>query len=843
MKREVFRNNSGISLVSIIITIIVVIILAAISIKGLDSRQNAAHAKYVQEFEELRKGVETKRLSNSKNGIENADNGFYRVYVSGDIPYNFMSIGNGEEKIAYLVSLDFIGYDDMSTGRAYREFEAGAEEDLKTVTFGEDDAYVYDSTGRLFYAKGFPHGDEILHEVEPDDGQIYIVKIEKELNPEKTETKVTITIESEKEIDSVRVKNKDDFDEEATEIGEGIYEIIIEENGNYEVTAKDVEDNQDKDDFVVTGIGANQIPTVTARVTNGVEEAGVYKIDELIAYIEVESATAKYMHISTSNVMPEEDVWLPFSTHAQRYFADAGEKTLYVWVKDENGNICEMPYELKILIELKTPAIETPDLVEVSGEINFEITPDNTVWSKSKRVKITFSEGKQSNGYRSEYSINGGRWTATYTPEVLIDVATEGAVISARITYSSVYQNEIAAQGSVTVTKIDREPPTIRYFRVDTTGRYLEVDAIDAKSGLYKDAMGIEKAYIITTDFIEFKYLTDEEINSKPWSTEKTLAITKDARYYVYVRDAAGNISSTSITAEAPDLTPPTVTSSAQSILDYAVITAIARDDTGVVAYGLTKEDHSNPPTEWVEISEEEYIVIEYNNIREDGNYVVWAKDHAGNIGSGEITNVRLFQFPVLDDNYPQSLYVKEGSEVSMEIRVVTPGYPTEYEPQWHVSKDGGETWTPIAVATADKYDFTALYEYNNNLYKCVINHARGVMESKVAKLEVIRITKDKPSADIETETELVLGGVIINKGAVTTSSTTLTIDVYAVNAAEMCISENGTMGEWITYEPSTTYTLTNTTNGDKTITVWVRNNDGTEVSASMSSKIKLDRR
>lgn len=61
------KGNSGISLITVVITVIVIIILASVSFFALDTHKNAVVAKYVQEFEELRKSVETKRLSNSKN--------------------------------------------------------------------------------------------------------------------------------------------------------------------------------------------------------------------------------------------------------------------------------------------------------------------------------------------------------------------------------------------------------------------------------------------------------------------------------------------------------------------------------------------------------------------------------------------------------------------------------------------------------------------------------------------------------------------------------------------------------------------------------------------------------
>ena len=67
MKREsLWKRNNGISLITVIITIVVIIILAAISFYSISTQKNAAMAKYVQEFEELRKNVETKRIANSK---------------------------------------------------------------------------------------------------------------------------------------------------------------------------------------------------------------------------------------------------------------------------------------------------------------------------------------------------------------------------------------------------------------------------------------------------------------------------------------------------------------------------------------------------------------------------------------------------------------------------------------------------------------------------------------------------------------------------------------------------------------------------------------------------------
>ena len=50
--------------------------------------------------------------------------GFYKVKVSGDIPYNFMSVDGDGEQTAYLISLDYVGCDEMATGKDYKRFES-----------------------------------------------------------------------------------------------------------------------------------------------------------------------------------------------------------------------------------------------------------------------------------------------------------------------------------------------------------------------------------------------------------------------------------------------------------------------------------------------------------------------------------------------------------------------------------------------------------------------------------------------------------------------------------------------------------------------------------------------
>lgn len=326
-----------------IITIIVLIVLAAISFTTLNTNEKAVLAKYVQEFEELRKCVETKRLSNAKTGTENIDDGFSRVYVDGNIPYSFLSINSEGPKEAYLISLDYVGCDEMATGKDYKRFEAEGE-NIKTVKFGEDDVYVYDSKGKVFYARGFEFEDNTYYEQISSSTSIKIIKIDKSFIGEYEKVKVVITIESDNNIDSVILKSGSDSIN-ATPIGGNKYEVEVDKNGIYEVIAKDVEGNTDKKDLVITGIGSQNGPTVVAEVINGTYDSNTnsYKITEETAKIKIYSDTAEKMHVAKTNETPTS--WLPYANEIERTYTSNGEKILYIWVKDENGNICSEPYE------------------------------------------------------------------------------------------------------------------------------------------------------------------------------------------------------------------------------------------------------------------------------------------------------------------------------------------------------------------------------------------------------------------------------------------------------------------------------------------------------------------
>ena len=538
------------------------------------------------------------------------------------------------------------------------------------------------------------------------------------------------------------------------------------------------------------------------------------------------------MHVD--KVSSEPTTWLPYAKDIERYYSEAGEKILYIWVKDENGTLSDGPVELKILIELDKGERPHPTLENVSGEISFTITPANSEWSKTKEVKISFTEGRQTGGYQSLFKVGNGRWTVSSENEVNMTIKSP-TTIYARITYKSDFQENIVAEGEDIIEKIDRTPPRIIEFSAEERPTYtqLKVSAEDSESGLH------DTPYLLTKKEINFNSLVDVE--SYDWISMADFAnmqITEDARYYLYVRDKANNVASASLNVGTPDTEPPTIRLEYyKNVLDYAVIRTIATDNVGVIAYGIVKDDENTEPVRWISIKEQESVNIEYTNIKVNGTYTIWVKDRAGNTAKVSVT-VRLWEFPELDATYPRDLYIKEGTIGTFETVITKVGYPDAYEYQWQVSKDNGVTWSNISGATQRIYTFTAKYEDTNNLIRCMIIHARGNTYSAAARLEVVRITTDKPTANVTIEKEMVLGGVMINNGDASTSNSTLSLEIVAINAEEMSISETNTQGTWQRYSEKTSYTLKDTNNGTKTITVWTKDANGDVSSNSVSATI-----
>ena len=99
-------------MITVVIMVVVTVILASVFIQGSwQSIDQATETKYLQEITEIKKGVNTKRLSNSKRGLdeETLNQGFIKVRVQ-DAPPTFESFDDNEIT-GYIVDLHVIEYE------------------------------------------------------------------------------------------------------------------------------------------------------------------------------------------------------------------------------------------------------------------------------------------------------------------------------------------------------------------------------------------------------------------------------------------------------------------------------------------------------------------------------------------------------------------------------------------------------------------------------------------------------------------------------------------------------------------------------------------------------------
>ena len=152
------KNQTGVSLIMLVITILVAILLTTIVMTtSSDIPDDANYAKFIQELKNVQVGIEDTKIKNSFRGTDEEDltKGFIKVYLE-DAPSNFVTF---EDELyapitGYVVDLETIDYLEAEYGIAYEDFESG-----DTLTFGdkECDVFVFDREWTVYYVKGLKY--------------------------------------------------------------------------------------------------------------------------------------------------------------------------------------------------------------------------------------------------------------------------------------------------------------------------------------------------------------------------------------------------------------------------------------------------------------------------------------------------------------------------------------------------------------------------------------------------------------------------------------------------------------------------------------------------------------
>ena len=284
-----------------------------------------------------------------------------------------------------------------------------------------------------------------------------------------------------------------------------------------------------------------------------------------------------------------------------------GETTVNARVVDGAGNASGQTATAKVYIDPAPP--------NVPG-----VTLSTEQWTNSTVTVAIKDNGDAHSGVaRTEYSLDGGSWTA-YSG--VLSIAGHGKhTVSARAidnvgrVSGTASKTALVDKVAPVISKVEQQPDS------GHTEMTLSVTATDADSGV--------KGYAVTTE--------EKAPALDSFSTDAPKA-DHNGVYYIWTADKAGNISAAEkVNVTALDIVPPVVvTVETQRAWDaeenWAKVTA-QDDNSGVVAIGWEHAEkdmgsrHAPDPITWVDSTTEAAFIF-----TENGSYNAYARDLAGNV-------------------------------------------------------------------------------------------------------------------------------------------------------------------------------------------------------------------
>ena len=284
-----------------------------------------------------------------------------------------------------------------------------------------------------------------------------------------------------------------------------------------------------------------------------------------------------------------------------------GETTVTVRVVDGAGNASGQTATAKVFIDPASP--------NVPG-----VTLSTEQWTNSTVTAAIKDNGDAHSGVaRTEYSLDGGSWTA-YSG--VLSIAGHGKhTVSARAIDNvgrisgTAGKTALVDKAAPVISKVEQQPDS------GHTEMTLAVTATDADSGV--------KGYAVTTE---------EKAPALERFQDSAPKVDHNGIYYIWAADKAGNISAAAkVNVTALDIVPPVVVKvETQRTWDatenWAKVTA-QDDNSGVVAIGWDRAEkdmgsrHAPDPITWVDSTAEAAFIFTGN-----GSYNAYARDLAGNV-------------------------------------------------------------------------------------------------------------------------------------------------------------------------------------------------------------------
>ena len=303
---------------------------------------------------------------------------------------------------------------------------------------------------------------------------------------------------------------------------------------------------------------------------------------------------------------------------------DSVDYNLKLWMDYDTPAIDEtMSATFKSKISVIASYIEANDL---TNEITIAYNSKTTDYSKDSE---TIDINATSTNYNLiEYSSDNITYTSIDTPSKDVTITKTYTEDKDETIYFRDEMGNLKSE-NVVLSKLDKTGPVITVTASSDWGssNTVNITLEDEKSGLSGYA------------------LTENETEPNEWTsvTGKSTTITKDVtsnkKYYVYAKDALGNISHKDVEVSHVDTSAPTIVSLTEqdSYGATSTITAVAKDtESGITGYAFTES--SSEPTSWTSvdnvITESTYTYKATKN----GTIYFWVKDGAGHTTNKTIT-------------------------------------------------------------------------------------------------------------------------------------------------------------------------------------------------------------
>ena len=314
--------------------------------------------------------------------------------------------------------------------------------------------------------------------------------------------------------------------------------------------------------------------------------------------------------------------------------ADASFKLTSGSLGPKGSNNDSVNYNLKLWMNYDTPALDEVMSATFKSKISVvsvyteedKLTNDITITYNTKATDYTKDSetidinATSTNYNLIEYSTDNITYTSIDTPSKNVKITKTYTEDKDETIY---FRDEIGNLKSekVVLSKLDKTGPVITVSASSDWGssNTISITLEDEKSGLAGYA------------------LTETETEPSEWtsitgkSTTITKEVTSNKTYYVYAKDALGNISHKEVVVSHIDTATPIIVSLTEQS-EYgatSTITAVAKDtESGITGYAFTES--SSEPTSWTSvdnvITESTYTYTATKN----GTIYFWVKDGAG---------------------------------------------------------------------------------------------------------------------------------------------------------------------------------------------------------------------